>query len=437
MRILISIAFIAYFPFVNALLEYAPSNGIQEQLILNNLLANYDMRVRPPPTNMSDPSGPVIVRVNILIRMLSKIDVVNMEYNMQITFREEWIDRRLAYQNLGYQNAPKFLTVPHVKDNLWIPDSFFPTEKAAHRHLIDTENMFLRIHSDGTILYSVRLSMTLSCSMNLQLYPLDTQQCNFDLISYAHTTKDIVYEWDTRLEKPVQKKDQVGKDLPNFMLLDPIVINADCTSHTNTGSYACLRMTLSLKRQFSYYVVQLYAPTTMIVCVSWVSFWIDMHSTAGRVALGVTTLLTMTTMQSAINAKLPPVSYIKLVDVWLGACQTFVFGALIEYAFVSYQDNCRQTERKRTAAIRKAQKRDRELATEGQGYQPPCTCHLLSEVNSLSLREKFRRYFTKPDYLPAQIDFYARFAVPLGFVFFNIIYWSSCYYMTSQPLTNS
>lgn len=47
---------------------------------------------------------------------------------------------------------------------------------------------------------------------------------------------------------------------------------------------------------FSYYLIQLYGPTTMIVIVSWVSFWIDMHSTAGRIALGVTTLLTMTTM---------------------------------------------------------------------------------------------------------------------------------------------
>lgn len=39
------------------------------------------------------------------------------------------------------------------------------------------------------VLYSVRLSLTNSCSMQLQMYPLDVQVCNFDLISYAHTTK--------------------------------------------------------------------------------------------------------------------------------------------------------------------------------------------------------------------------------------------------------
>ncbi|CAJ0564911.1 unnamed protein product, partial [Mesorhabditis spiculigera] len=415
-------------------LSQGQSAGIQEQLILNNLLANYDMRVRPPPTNASDPNGPVVVRVNILIRMLSKIDVVNMEYSMQITFREEWMDRRLAYAHLGYQNAPKFLTVPHVKDNLWIPDSFFPTEKAAHRHLIDTENMFLRIHADGTILYSVRLSLTLSCSMNLQLYPLDTQQCNFDLISYAHTTKDIDYEWDKRVPQPVQKKPGVGDDLPNFMLMDPININNDCTSHTNTGSYACLRMELRLKRQFSYYFLQLYFPTSMIVAVSWVSFWIDMHSTAGRVALGVTTLLTMTTMQSAINAKLPPVSYVKLVDAWLGACQMFVFGALMEYAVVSYQDSSRQAERKRIQAIRKNQKRGREI--ENPGYQPPCTCHLIADSEPQPLRARIRKWFTKPDYFPAKIDYYCRFWVPVGFLGFMACYWAICTYLTANATTN-
>ncbi|KAK0423974.1 hypothetical protein QR680_008439 [Steinernema hermaphroditum] len=422
-----------YFTVAAVRINESYSDANQEQLILERLLSGYDARIRPPPSDSSQMYGPVIVKVNIMIRMLSKIDVVNMEYGMQITFREQWLDKRLAFDHLGYVNPPKFLTVPYVKNNVWIPDSFFPTEKAAHRHMIDTENMFLRIHPDGTVLYSVRLSLTLSCPMHLQLYPLDVQNCDFDLISYAHTTRDIVYQWDSN---PVQLKKGVGNDLPNF-LLTGIETHHECTSHTNTGSYACLRMRLKLSRQFSYYLIQVYGPTTIIVIVSWISFWIDMHSTAGRVALGVTTLLTMTTLQSALNSKLPPVSYIKVVDVWIGACQTFVFGALIEYAFVSYQDTLLKSTKLNKTKIRKSQKRVERLELlEVDFYQPPCTCSSRScnpdLVPKIPWKYRMRKWFKKPSYLPAQIDFYARFCAPIGFICFNIVYWSSCWIMTAR-----
>ncbi|OZC07072.1 Glutamate-gated chloride channel subunit beta family protein [Onchocerca flexuosa] len=374
-----------------------------------------------------------------MLRMLSKIDVVNMEYSMQITFRERWLDRRLAYENMHVTNMPNFLTVPYVKNSIWIPDSFFPTEKAAHRHHIDTENMFLRIYPNGQILYSVRLSLTLSCPMYLQLYPLDVQYCDFDLISYAHTVTDIVYEWEKEGGPPVQRKPGVGSDLPNF-LLTSIETNHECTSHTNTGRinevrntclfYICMLEFLIKKPNQNYYLIQLYGPTTMIVIVSWVSFWIDMHSTAGRIALGVTTLLTMTTLTSSINAKLPPVSYVKVVDIWLGACQAFVFGALLEYAFVSYKDNCLQE--KKNSMIRKRNRRIDKRNIENQPiYQQQCTCHLLSMHPRERTVDRMKRFFMRPTYFPAKIDFYARFCVPIAFILFNIIYWTACFVMTS------
>uniref|UniRef100_A0A915NB10 Ig-like domain-containing protein n=1 Tax=Meloidogyne javanica TaxID=6303 RepID=A0A915NB10_MELJA len=244
-----------------------------------------------------------------------------MEYSAQFTFREEWWDPRLAYSRFADDETevPSFVVLAtseqaDLSQQIWMPDTFFQNEKEARRHLIDKPNVLIRIHPNGQILYSVRLSLVLSCPMSLEYYPLDRQ-------TYAYTTDDIIYVW--KRDNPVQQKLGLRQSLPSFEL--QTVLTDSCTS-----TYSCLRTKLILRREFSYYLLQLYIPSCMLVIVSWVSFWLDKDSVPARVTLGVTTLLTMTTQSSGINSKLPPVSYTKAVDV----CMAFIFGALLEFALV-------------------------------------------------------------------------------------------------------
>lgn len=85
-----------------------------------------------------------------------------------------------------------------------------------------------------------------------------------------------------------------------------------------------------------YYLIQIYIPSSLIVVISWVSFWLHRNASPARVQLGVTTVLTMTTLMSSTNAALPKISYIKSIDVFLGTCFVMVFAALLEYATVGY-----------------------------------------------------------------------------------------------------
>ncbi|RCN39839.1 hypothetical protein ANCCAN_14236 [Ancylostoma caninum] len=54
-----------------------------------------------------------------------------------------------------------------------------------------------------------------------------------------------------------------------------------------------------------------------------VSFWLSRDATPARVALGVTTVLTMTTLMTTTNSAMPKVSYVKSIDIFLGECRTY------------------------------------------------------------------------------------------------------------------
>ncbi|CAI4229845.1 unnamed protein product [Auanema sp. JU1783] len=399
--------------------DYGYEKLLDEQRIIRNLLekSDYDWRVRPRGTldrNLQEMEQPVQIVANMYLRSISKVDDVNMEYSLHFTFREEWIDERL------YFNSP---TLKHIVlspgQKIWVPDTFFQNEKDGKKHDIDTPNILIRVHN-GTarILYSCRLTLTLSCPMRLADYPLDVQTCVVDFASYAYTTQDIEYGWKS--ENPIQIKDGLRQSLPSFLLNS--VRTGNCTSVTNTGAYSCLRTILELKREFSYYLLQLYIPSFMLVAVSWVSFWLDKDSVPARVTLGVTTLLTMTTQASGVNANLPPVSYTKAIDIWIGVCLAFIFGALLEFALVNWaarQDIVRQGYRNR----RQANNIFFRPTAQDPFYSavPP---EILVADQTATSRSCWQKLWISRDMEHSRrIDLISRIMFPVFFVIFNITYW--------------
>ncbi|CAJ0603931.1 unnamed protein product [Cylicocyclus nassatus] len=336
-----------------------------------------------------------------------------MEYTLQLTFRQFWQDPRLAYATMfPGRLIPNFLVItkPHL---IWTPDTFFMNEKK--RHTIDKLNVMSRIYANGDVLYSERISLTLSCAMHLQKYPMDEQICGLYLASYAYTSDDIVYRWKT--EDPIQLHPFVNTSLPNFSV--ELTEISTCTDTTATGEY-------------SYYFVQIYLPSTLLVIVSWVSFWLDRDAVPARVTLGVTTLLTMTTTAIGINSSLPAVSYIKAVDVWVGVCLAFIFATVLEYAFVSYQGGLpkyskqrklqeHEAERERDNEDSHASPRKDSLGKDEHEVQRFIKARV-AELNDLPLLDWWQKWKVDAD-SPKMIDLRSRILFPALFVLFNVFYW--------------
>ena len=102
-----------------------------------------------------------------------------------------------------------------------------------------------------------------------------------------------------------------------------------CSHTLIAGNYSRLACEMQFIRSMGYYMIQIYIPSSLIVIISWVSFWLNRGASPARVGLGVTTVLTMTTLMASTNAALPKVSYVKSIDVYLGACFFLVFTSLL------------------------------------------------------------------------------------------------------------
>ena len=177
----------------------------------------------------------------------------------------------------------------------------------------------------------MRLTVKATCPMDLTYFPMDSQMCTLEIESYGYTMDDMVYVWQ-----------EEGKSVtvsPDVSLAEFYVVGyrqRRVLEVLTSGNYSRLCADILFSRSMGYYIIQVYVPSSLIVVMSWVSFYLDRKSAPARVGLGVTTVLTMVTLMSSVNRSLPKISYMKALDVYLAFCFWMVFGALLEYATVSY-----------------------------------------------------------------------------------------------------
>ncbi|BES99342.1 chloride channel [Nesidiocoris tenuis] len=287
---------------------------------ISRLLDGYDIRLRP---NFG--GDPLYVGMDLTIASFDSISEVNMDYTITMYLNQYWKDERLTFSH-----DDEVLTLSgDFADKIWVPDTFFANDKNSFLHDVTERNKLVRLNGDGSITYGMRFTTTLACMMDLHYYPLDSQNCTVEIESYGYTVSDVVMYWK---DTPVRGVEEA--ELPQFTIIG--WETNDRKEKLATGVYQRLSLSFKLQRNIGYFVFQTYLPSILIVMLSWVSFWINHEATSARVALGITTVLTMTTISTGVRSSLPRISYVKAIDIYLVMCFVFVFAALLEYAAVNY-----------------------------------------------------------------------------------------------------
>uniref|UniRef100_A0A3Q1G827 Gamma-aminobutyric acid type A receptor subunit alpha4 n=1 Tax=Acanthochromis polyacanthus TaxID=80966 RepID=A0A3Q1G827_9TELE len=335
--------------------------------------------------------GPVTeVKTDIYVTSFGPVSDVEMEYTMDVFFRQTWVDRRLMYEGPIEILRLNNLMVTKV----WTPDTFFRNGKKSVAHNMTAPNKLFRIMKNGTILYTMRLTISAECPMKLVDFPMDGHACPLKFGSYAYPKTEMIYTWTKGPQHSVEVPPE-SSSLVQYDLIGQTVSSE--TIKSITGEYVVMTVYFHLKRKMGYFMIQTYIPCIMTVILSQVSFWINKESVPARTVFGITTVLTMTTLSISARHSLPKVSYATAMDWFIAVCFAFVFSALIEFQNPDTNGNLR----KRMNYISHL-----ELRSQQRPKQTPCSQPTTAGMGGTS-----------------KIDKYARILFPVSFGAFNMVYW--------------
>nr|XP_016923336.2 pH-sensitive chloride channel 2 [Drosophila suzukii] len=317
----------------------ANATTLQQTQLIQRLthVCRYDRLERPIEYDpVTSKRLPIVVKTRIYVYFLQNLNSDLLQFKMHALLQLRFQDMRLAYN--VYKREGNIMGQKHLSERLWLPHIFFANERESSILGTDEKDVLTSLTPEGNVIISTRMQASLYCWMDFQKFPFDQQFCSTILESWMYNTSDLVLEWEQ--DKPISfdpdmrlTEYNMANYFHNTTLVEADGINLRHGAFT--GTYSSLSFTVNLKREIGFYLLDYYVPSMMIVAISWVSFWLQADASPPRIMLGTSTMLSFITLSSSQSKNLPKVSYIKVSEVWFLGCTFFIFGSLVEFAFVN------------------------------------------------------------------------------------------------------
>lgn len=435
------------------------SGGLTQTQLIKRLTApcRYDRLERP--INQTDTGNdlPIAVYVRVYIYLIQNLAMNELHFKLHGLMQIRYKDPRLAFEkDIPTRNQP-VLGEDELRNLIWVPHIILANEQDSGILGTDEKDVLTSIAPDGTVIISTRIQATLYCWMNLQKFPFDNQYCSTIFESWLYNSTQMVLHWEENSPIVINPNMRLAEYTIENSWSNETVIDTNYNNYRHgafEGNYSTLSFTVFLNRESGFYMMDYFLPSMMIVAISWVSFWLQADQTPARTTLGCTTMLSFITLASSQFNHLPKVSYIKISEVWFFGCTLFIFGSLVEFAFVNTI-----WRRKKSLEMKKINSRNilkstltpnmmrRQNIYERQpniykrklNNNTPLTLAppvIITEVyneqneaiNESKLKSDGSEFSTiTPHEASSWIDRKARFMFPIAFIIFNAIFWSLVY----------
>ncbi|KAK7074692.1 hypothetical protein SK128_019901 [Halocaridina rubra] len=291
----------------------------------------YDKNLPPPaPTQ----EFPLSLPIDIEINFIHSLDLAQSKLSFDLSLTIYWKDSRLIFKNL--QSNYSFNTVESI-ESLWFPHVNF---LGPGNFLINVDlryaqvNYVLRESSplprsdyelDEDLLYSGQdnslvnrkeWTLELLCYFDLTYFPFDTQRCPMKIAVQGYSAEQFVLK--TRQMTSLQKRNHHEYEFLSFNVTDAEV-----------GVQSAQAIMMVFRNRFGYYISAAYVPTSLMLIISYSTFYFDLERFTDRITVSLTSFLVLATIFSQVAASLPKTSYLKLIDTWFLGVINFNFSIVL------------------------------------------------------------------------------------------------------------
>ncbi|GFY53959.1 glutamate-gated chloride channel [Trichonephila inaurata madagascariensis] len=377
---------------------------------------------------------PAHVYLDLSVMDVDRIDDGIMEFSIQAYLIEQWIDERLNLSVYIHNDEVNTLFPTVIAKDLWKPDLVFDNAKTGVLFSLSIPNTHIRVSNTGCLYRSSRYNLVIGCQMNFHFYPMDTQECFMKICLLSNPDHKVMLHWAEEARPPFRKSKSIRftNDIQplKYNLLPPQAYKA--REVWTAGNYTYLYANFTFVRRISSSLLNVYIPSTLVVFLSWISFWLDVAAVPARITLGVTSLLTLATQVVQARGGLPTISYMTAMDIWLFVCLLTVFSSLLEFAF-TYQ--LYYLNKKRYVFDQQNQENvqfKKDVRKEDLRIRKSPKILIAHSSLKSSRRINFEQDRDSPSsnnaYLSERtLDSYSRRLFPLVFAIFALIYWT--YYL--------
>ena len=373
--------------------------------------------------------GGVELFVNVSVSTFPTISTEELQFIANFELSLRWKDQRLKYKNLNNITNLNKIEIDD-RDRMWKPSVDFKNAVEPKTTEVDSKtSMFIHKEHDpragslrrdieadvfeggwASLIMRKEYFIKFECEFELRSYPFDTQQCQMIFRLRGVTQKYMYFSEDY----------QAITYNGITHLTEFTVKNISSAVYREPGPYSEFVVTILFARRSIYHILNIYLQTSLLNLTVLFTLFFDVTNFSDRIMVSLTVMLVVVTLQTQIQATLPPTAYYKLIDYWLVSSLVIIILIMLVHTILAYRlkvegDNIEKTEGKRPRS---------SIAPSGpSGPQGPDGPDLLAAGRPMTARSTRSWVLQDKDFPKTRrLNIILKYIILAGIVLFYFIY---------------